>query len=380
METLKDKRLWWLLGWVVVVNFGVLLWGGGQIWRQAPPIPAAVVDSSGVVLFTGDQIREGQNVWQSMGGQEVGSIWGHGAYVAPDWSADRLHREAVALGAQGLGRDEVQRILRENTYDPGSGNLRVGSARAQAMREAGAHYRALFGGAPEAAGLRQAYALRDTSVSDSAKLSSLDAFLFWTAWACAAERPGQTVSYTNNWPHEPLAGNVPAASVLLWSMASILALLAGIGLLVWWHARSASGEAIVVPEKDPLLNARLTPSMKAALVYFGIVSLLMVVQVAFGGVVAHYGVEGNGFYGLSIQHWIPYAVGRTWHVQLGIFWIATSWLATGLFLAPLVGGREPKAQALGVHVLLGALVLVVVGSFAGEWLGVMQKLGLLQNF
>jgi nitric oxide reductase subunit B len=102
----------------------------------------------------------------------------------------------------------------------------------------------------------------------------------------------------------------------------------------------------------------------------------MVVQVTLGGVVAHYGVEGNGFYGLDVAKYLPYGVGRTWHVQLGIFWIATSWLATGLFLAPAVAGREPKGQALGVHILLGALVVVVFGSMAGEWLGVMQRLGL----
>ncbi len=380
VTSMADKRGWLALGGILCITFGLLLWGGREIWRQAPPIPEAVVDAGGNTLFTGDQIREGQNVWQSMGGQQVGSIWGHGAYVAPDWSADRLHREAVALAAQGLAPEEVKRILRENGYDPATGRLHVGAARLHAMRTAGEHYRALFGGAPELSRLRSAYALRDTSVADAARLTSLDAFLFWAAWACAAERPGQTVSYSNNWPHEPLAGNEPAASILLWSMASILALLTGIGLLVWWHARSGSGEVALIPMEDPLRNAILTPSMRASLIYFGIVSLLMVIQVTLGGVVAHYGVEGNGFYGLAVQKWIPYAVGRTWHVQLGIFWIATSWLATGLFLAPLVGGREPKGQALGVHILLGALVVVVFGSFAGEWLGVMQKLGLLQNF
>jgi len=377
---MTDKRGWTILGIVTAVTFAVLLWGGNEIWRQAPPIPERVVAHDGTVLYTGAQIREGQNVWQSTGGQELGSVWGHGAYVAPDWSADRLHREAVELVGQKSTSDSVVRMLRDNGYDAATGVLTLPDARARAARIAGAHYRDLFGGAASEGPLRKAYAMRDTSVSDTAKLASLDAFLFWASWACAAERPGSNVSYSNNWPHEPLAGNVPTSSILLWSMASILVLLAGVAGLVWWHASSKDGEAHQIPSSDPLRGLKLTPSMKASLLYFGIVSLLMVVQVALGGVVAHYGVEGNGFYGLDVAKYLPYGVGRTWHVQLGIFWIATSWLATGLFLAPAVAGREPKGQALGVHILLGALVVVVFGSLAGEWMGVMQKMGLDVNF
>ena len=48
-------------------------------------------------LFTSQEIKDGQNVWQSIGGQEIGTVWGHGAYVAPDWSADWLHRETLFL-------------------------------------------------------------------------------------------------------------------------------------------------------------------------------------------------------------------------------------------------------------------------------------------
>jgi len=106
----------------------------------------------------------------------------------------------------------------------------------------------------------------------------------------------------------------------------------------------------------------------------------MVVQVIAGAVTAHYGVEGSGFYGIPLAKWLPYSVTRTWHIQIGIFWIATSWLATGLFIAPAVSGHEPKFQRLGVNVLFGALLVIVVGSLAGQWFGIMQKLGLVTNF
>ncbi len=93
-----------------------------------------------------------------------------------------------------------------------------------------------------------------------------------------------------------------------------------------------------------------------------------------GVVTAHYGVEGDGFYGFPLSEWLPYSVTRTWHVQMGLFWIATAWLAAGLFIGPLVSDQEPKGQRLGVNVLFGALLLVVVGSLTGEWLSIQNKM------
>src|SRR5689334_4527288 len=90
-------KLWIGLAVVVIASFVILGGYGFELYRKAPPIPARIVTTQGRVLYTGEEIRDGQNVWQSMGGQEVGSIWGHGAYVAPDWTADWLHRESVWL-------------------------------------------------------------------------------------------------------------------------------------------------------------------------------------------------------------------------------------------------------------------------------------------
>lgn len=153
--------------------------------------------------------------------------------------------------------------------------------------------------------------------------------------------------------------------------------------MVWYFAvqrRQGEEEPNEVPERDPLLALQATPSMKATLKYFWIVAALIVVQVGLGAVTAHYGVEGDGFYGIPLSKWLPYSVTRTWHTQLGIFWIATAWLATGLFVAPAVSGYEPRGQRLGINVLFACLLAIVVGSMAGEWMGVQQKLGLVANF
>jgi nitric oxide reductase subunit B len=204
----------------------------------------------------------------------------------------------------------------------------------------------------------------------------MSAFFFWTSWACATNRPGLDITYTQNWPHEPLIDNVPTADAVIWSVLSFVLLLAGIGGMVWYFAAQPRDEDDLreVPARDPLLGYQPTPSQKATLKYFFVVGALLLLQIGMGVITAHYGVEGSGFYGIPLDQILPYAVTRTWHTQLGIFWIATAWLATGLYVAPAVGGAEPRGQRLLVNVLFGALLVIVLGSLAGEWASAKQLL------
>lgn len=388
----SEKKLWALLVAVVGGTFLLLGFFGREIYRQKPPLPARVVSASGVELATEARILDGQQVWQGLGGQQIGSIWGHGAYQAPDWSADWLHREALALlerwsrREHGVGFTELaaepraalearlRTELRGNRLTE-DGTLILSEDRAAARAEVGAHYAALFGGDPALDGLRESYALQDDAIEEPADLEALNAFFAWTAWACVTERPGENFTYTNNWPHEPLVGNVPTPANVLWSLVSILVLLAGVGGLVWFlSARSKEDEPARVPRTDPLLGLTPTPSMRAVAKYALVVLALFVVQVGLGLLTAHYTVEGDGFFGFPLAEYLPYSVTRTWHVQSGIFWIATAFLGAGLFLAPVIGGREPRGQRLGVNLLLAALFLVVGGSLAGEWLATQRVL------
>jgi nitric oxide reductase subunit B len=128
---------------------------------------------------------------------------------------------------------------------------------------------------------------------------------------------------------------------------SIIMLLAGISAMAWWYAALESETKKRnrrPPESDPLALWEATPSQKATIKYFWVVSALILVQMLLGVITAHYGVEGDGFYGFPLSDWLPYSVTRTWHVQMGLFWIATAWLAAGLFIGPLVSGEEPKGQ------------------------------------
>jgi len=381
------RRHWIALVVVVAASFAILGGLGPRIGEGAPPVPSRVVTADGRLLFDGEAIFRGQNVWQSIGGQEVGSIWGHGAYVAPDWTADWLHREALSIldrwaRAEGVGsyaalprerqaalRERLSAALHENSHDPRTGELAIGPERAVAFESNLAHYADVFTNG------RDAYAIPAGALADPAQLRDLAAFFWWTSWAAVTYRPGESVTYTQNWPHEPLVGNRPTGGAVVWSVASFVLLLAGIGALAWYQGRRAEPEPVDAhPARDPLFGLAPTPSQRATVKYFWVAAALLVVQIALGAVAAHYGVEGSGFYGISLARVLPYSVARTWHTQLGIFWIATTWLATGLYVGPAVSGAEPRGQRALVNLLFAALLLIVVGSLAGEWLSIEHRL------
>lgn len=427
---MHHKGLWVGFTFVIVASFAVLGYYGAEIYRQAPPVPSRVVTSDGTVVFDGQEIRDGQNVWQSIGGQQLGSIWGHGAYVAPDWSADWLHRECLWLLSGWAERDygkplealddlpraellvRLKKELRTNTYDADRDEIVISPDRARAAEGVGRYYAAIFGDEAEFAGevqriadggmsppeLRAAYAIPALTIRDAERQRQMNAFFFWTAWACATERPAPRegvfggdplvgtasvqVTYTNNWPAEGLIGNAPSGAVVVWSVVSFVLLLGGVGALAWYYAiiRHRDEQPPSLPDRDPLLALEPTPSMRATLKYFWVVAALIVVQVGLGAVTAHYGVEGEGLYGIPLARWLPYSVTRTWHTQLGIFWIATAWLATGLFIAPAVSGHEPRGQRTGVNLLFASLILIVVGTLLGTWYATRQQMGLGANF
>jgi nitric oxide reductase subunit B len=395
------RQLWIWLAVLLVVSFGVLLWSGRQIEIAKPPVPERVVSESGETIYTRDEIQRGRQVWQTMGGQQLGSIWGHGGLVAPDWSADWLHREVIAIldqwGQADYGGDyaslteeqqaalqgRLRTRIRQNTYNPNNGVITLPEYRAQAIRTVSAHYESLFGNDPATAELREAYAMRNGTIQDAESRRLLGAFFWWTAWAATTERPGdENVTYTNNWPSEPLVGNRPPASMFLWSAFSVTFLLAGIALLGWHYARTHSHdpEPHRLPATDPMRSVVVTPSMKATAKYFWVVLALFLVQILLGALTAHYQVEGQLVYGYEMAEIFPYSITRTWHTQLAVLWIATAWLGTGLYMAPAISGVEPKFQALGVNVLWVCLLIIVVGSFFGQWLAVMQRMDIANNF
>lgn len=394
------KKLWLILIAVLIVTFTILGYMGAEVYRSAPPIPKSVMSNDHQLEFKEADILTGQSHWQSIGGMQMGSIWGHGAYQAPDWTADWLHRELIAwlnLAAQetysssydmldpvkqaGL-REILKQEYRSNRLDD-QGVLSLTSRRAKAVQQTASYYGALFSDAPELKKTRIAYAMKDNTLPDAKARQKMAYFLFWTSWAAATERAEGAVTYTNNWPHEPLIANKPSSENILWSMGSIVFLLAGIGLLIlgWTALRKEDDVPPKAGKLDPITSFALTPSQQALGKYLFIVVALLIFQVFIGGFTAHYTVEGQEFYGVDVSQWFPYSLTRTWHIQSALFWIATGFLAAGLFLAPIInGGKDPAYQKLGVNILFIALLIVVTGSFLGQYSAIAHLIPTAFNF
>jgi len=381
---------WWRRATLLTmaIGFSVLILVTVKVYHEAPPIPDKVTGPGGSVLFTGEDIRDGQEVFLKYGLMDNGTIWGHGALLGPDFSAEYLHtlalHNATSIAQQRYGRPpdsltpaqramveaEVRTELKQNRYDPQTGVLAAGPAYEDWFRHQASVWNEYFS-SPVRNG-----ALRVRAISDPGELKRLSAFVAWTAWASVANRPGKTYSYTNNFPFDPVAGNTPTADAVLWSALSLVFLLAGTAAVLLafgkfdylgWKARTG-----YLPPKPP--GAGVTPGQRATLKYFAVVALLFLAQTLIGSAVAHYRADPGTFYGFDLSAWLPSNLLRTWHLQLAIFWIATAFVAGALFVAAALGGGDPAGQKKAIHILFWALVIVVVGSLLGEWAGMLQLL------
>jgi nitric oxide reductase subunit B len=372
----------WIQAILIVFLIGFLILGmlAYRTYTDAPPIPSRVLDANGEVLFTADDVSSGQEVFLRNGLMEYGSIFGHGAYLGPDFTADYLHRAALVAtdyyGGPSSEAAKQQTItdFKTNRYDAGSGVLQYSAAQAKAFEEL-VHFYADFFATPTTK-----FGLRPSAITDAHQIRELTAFFSWSAWAGSTLRPNLDYSYTNNWPPEPLVGNHATADAIVWSVLSLIALLGGVGILLaafgrWnflgWHGREDQSVSFRPPDQ-----VALTPGQKSCAWFFLVMALLFVLQALLGGATQHYRAEIGNFFGFDLGRVLPFNIARTWHLQLAIFWVSTSFLAAGIFLAPMITGNEPQRQNWLSYGLLGALAVVVFGSLAGEYAGIT---GLIQR-
>ena len=366
------------------LGFAVLVLLTFAAYQNAPPIPERVVDPAGTIVFTGTDVRNGQDVFLKYGLMDNGTIWGHGGYLGPDFSAVVLHDWALALAQQGararysmdyaeLAAEEravvdaeVAHLLKTNRYDPQTRLLTVLPAGAETFQAEIGRWKGYFHDPRGNGGLPA------NLISDPQQLHDLTAFFTWAAWASVAERPGTGHSYTNNFPYDALAGNRPAGAALLWTAISFIFLLGGTAIVLLafgkfdylgWHGTPMAREAWI-----------LSGSQKAVLKYMALAAILLFGQTVFGAGIAHYRADPGTFYGIDLSKFLPSNLLRTWHLQSAIFWIATSFVAGALFVAELLGRTSPRGQRLGIDLLFGAIAVVIVGSMLGEWAGLLQWL------
>ena len=368
-------------GLVAVIGFFVLILIGFITYQATPPIPDKAQTASGQVLYTGDDVTAGQGVFLGNGLMEFGTIYGQGAYLGPDFTADYLHRSAQivhdAYAAKGLNPDSgTVTEFRTNRYDASRGVLTVTDPQAAAFNQLVTYYAGFFGNPNGDNGLRP------KAITDPTQIRQLTAYFAWTAWTAAAERPGKDYSYTNNWPGETLVQNAPSGNTLAWSVFSLIGLLCGAAALFavfgrWNRLGWQEREGVRIQFRRPD-SVALTGTQRATAWFFFAMAGLFLVQAIVGGLAAHYRADLSSFFGLNLADVIPFNLARTWHVQLALFWVSTSFLAAGIFLVTMIT-RKPdrKGQAPLAYLLLGALVIVVVGSLLGEAFGMRGAFGAL---
>ena len=362
----------WVQGVALVMVFGFLVMGvlAARTYSDSMPLPQRVVGPDGQTLFTEEEITSGQQIFLRRGLQEYGSIMGHGGYLGPDYTAEYLRLSADHVGDElrSSGSADptagVVEMMRTNRYDEASGTLQFTAEQVSAFEEIRDYYADYFGTDTTEHGLIPEV------ITDRQDIHDLTAFFGWTAWASAAERVGHDYSYTNNWPPEQRVDNGPTADILVWSAMSLIALLAGLGALfalygrwsrkIGWHAAETPSLAFRQPGE-----VAITPSQRATAWFFLVVAVLFLGQALLGGAIEHYRAELSNFFGLDLAQILPFNLARTWHVQLSLLWTAASFLAAGIFLAPIISGREPKRQSWLTYGLLGALFVVVVGTLVG---------------
>jgi nitric oxide reductase subunit B len=375
-----------LLAAVFVANLVVMGVGAWYSTANAPPIPSEVVGPDDETVVTHAQIQEGKAVFQRDGLMNHGSILGNGAYFGEDYTAQALDlkvqymREYYAQERYGASFDQLsdartaavkQQVRSElDASEGGEGVVRYSAAEQYAHEQVRELYVERYHEGAREHGLPANY------IDDEGEARRFADFAMWTAWIAHTDRPGSAHTYTNNWPYAPSAGNVPTAGTMTWSVIAMVLLVGAAGAAIWLYRSvdlpepKATGVSVPRPAE-----VSVTPSMRAAARYIPVAALLFVGQVLLGGLLAHYYIERGGFFGLGpllgvdFLALLPFSLAKTFHLDLGIVWIATLWLGAGLFLPPLLTGYEPDAQDTYVHALLGALVVVVLGGFAGVWLG-----------
>jgi len=381
------------LKWAAIISFVgamlILLVGGYYAGRHLAPYPGRVIGPNSETFFTKDDLLSGQDVYQKYGLMDHGSVWGHGSQRGMEFTAVTLRVLGDALRDQFARQDyskpypQLQKIeramvdlkvtadLKSNRYDPATDSLSLNSGQAQGLAAVEKFWEQTF-----AEGNRD-FGFLPNTVPTAGERLHIGRFFFWAGWAAVVNRPGADFSFTNNWPPDASIGNIPSKETYIWSLAGILSLLATLGLFIYLvhYYRIWYGEPIGAPLAEKLIDLPLAPSQAKAAKFFLVVILLFLLQTCFGGLLAHYTVNPSTFYLQGIADLIPYSWAKSWHLQLAIFWIATTWVASAIYIVPIAGGVEPKKQGLLVQLLFAAVLLVAAGSLTGEALSIKGKMG-----
>ena len=383
---LLNPKNWWLpLLLIFIVSAAGVISIGVHTYTGAPPIPdyTSVKDK---VLFSKEDILNGQAVFQKYALMEYGSMFGDGANRGPDFTAEALHlisqymkdyyqlkfqdKANSGLLINGIA-EQVKTELKANRYNPDNNQVSLTEGQLFAANELVRYYEEKFINPNSIGAFKPA-----GYINNKAEIRSLTAFFFWGAWVCGVQRPGELYSYTHNWPYDPSAGNMPSPAVILWSIIGSLGLISGLGLVLYFHGKlDKLDDQAYTKKAQPLMTRgevqrfQPDPIQKATYKFFYTAIVLFAVQVLAGILTVHDFVGFVRFWGFDLSELLPITVTRSWHVQLSLLWISACWIGASFFMMSLISPQQPKNQVRLMNTIFWLTILLVAGSFAGIFLG-----------
>ena len=391
---MQTKNWWGPLLFILIISLAGVGMIGFQTYNDAPPM-TGFQTTSGENLITKVTIEEGQEVFHKYALMEYGSYFGDGAQRGPDYTAEALHQVVLMMGefrAQEFKKENGRELsemelkiigenikdeIKENRYNEKDNIVILTEAQEFALKGLRTYYTNIF-----------IDANTDKSfpppgyISNRQEISDLSDFFFWGAWVCGVKRPGSEFSYTHNWPYDPDAGNNPTSPVILWSVLGLLAFVLAVGVVLYFI-----GQYNQLPNKffkqgvsgfltfDQINKFTPTKTQRASFKFFFVAILLFLLQVLSGVMTLNEFIDFLGIVGINISAEVPITITRSWHLMLSLYWISTCWIASSIFILPIMAKREVKGQLRLVNVMFVLLFVLVVGSLLGMVLGPKGLLG-----
>ena len=383
---LLNPKNWWL---PLLIIFTVSICGvtmiGIHTYTEAPPIPD-YVSQEGDVIFSEEDILKGQAVFQEYALMEYGSMFGDGANRGPDYTAEALHQVILYMNQyynKGIKSDtnavmlrmgaaqQVKEDIKDNRYNEDKNIVTLTDAQVFSTGELVRYYTRTFTDNTFPGAFKPSGYI--TSTSD---IRSLTAFFYWGAWVCGVERPGETYSYTHNWPFDPAAGNTPTSATILWSIIGSLGLIFGLGIVLYYYGKldkldddSFTNKAQAFMTKAEVAKFIPDKIQQATFKYFYVAILLFGIQVLAGILTVHDFVGFVNFFGVDISKALPVTITRSWHVQLSLLWISACWIGASFFMMSQISPAQAKSQVKLINTIFWLTVLLVGGSMVGMFLG-----------
>lgn len=391
---MNTKNWWGPLTFILIISLLGVGMIGYQTYIDAPPM-AGFANKDGKVLADQKMLVKGQEVFHKYALMQYGSFFGDGAQRGPDFTAEALHLQSKYMteyyrdqfereNAKTVQpyemtqfKERVKKELKENKYDKAKDLIVLNDAQVYALENIKKYYTENFKAPANKKGAPPANYL-----TNEEEIANLAAFFYWGAWVCVTERPGTKYSYTHNWPYDPSAGNTPTSPVILWSVLGLLAFVLMCGIVLYFIGQyNQLPNKFFKPSTRDLFDeervARFTPtpSQKATYKFFFVAILLFFLQVSSGLITINDFVNWLGYLGITVADNLPVTISRSWHLMLSLYWISTCWIASSIFILPILAKKEMPGQVRWINTLFVLLFILVGGSLTGMVLGPLGLMG-----